>query len=260
MLLYQLSYIGIYRTEYNKVVWSVVKFKRVLLKLSGEQLGGAGESGIDADFMKQLALDIKDVAGETGVQIGLVIGGGNIARGTEVAARGVDEVSGHYMGMLGGLINGLAFTDMLDSAGQAANLMSKLQIEGATGAEPFNRRVAKRYLDEGRVVVLVGGSGKPFFTHDSAAVLAALELGCEVVLKATKVDGVYNKDPMKNLDAKKFDSLSHVEALQNPNINVMDNAALALAMDNSLPIIVFELSKENLKKVIQGESVGSKVS
>lgn len=229
------------------------------MKLSGEQLGGNSEYGIDADFMKALAHDIKSVIDETGVEMALVLGGGNIARGAEVAARGVDEVTGHYMGMLGGLINGMAFTEMLDSAGQPASLMSKLQIEGATGAEPFNRRVAKKYLVEKQVVVL-GSSGKPFFTHDSAAVLAALELDCEVVLKATKVDGIYNKDPLAYKDAKKYNSLTHSQALQNPDIKVMDNTATALAMDHKLPIIVFELSKENLKKVIQGKAIGTIVS
>ncbi|HZP55311.1 MAG TPA: uridine monophosphate kinase [Candidatus Saccharimonadales bacterium] len=236
-----------------------MKYKRVLLKLSGEQLGGAKEYGIDADFMKNLADDIKRIIGETKVEMAIVLGGGNIARGTEVAARGVDEITGHYMGMLGGLINGMAFTEMLSGAGQPSSLMSKLQIEGATGAEPFNRLVAKRYLEEGRVVVL-GSSGKPFFTHDSAAVLAALELECEVVLKATKVDGVYDKDPIKHAGARKYDKLSHGEALQNPNINVMDKTALSLAMERSLPIIVFKLSAENLKKVIQGKAIGSRVS
>lgn len=236
-----------------------MKYKRVLLKLSGELLGGDKEYGIDADYMKRLAEDIKNIIRDTKVEMAIVLGGGNIARGAEVAARGVDEITGHYMGMLGGLINGMAFAEMLNSAGRPSSLMSKLQIEGATGAEPFNRLVAKRYLDEGRVVVL-GSSGKPFFTHDSAAVLAALELECEVVLKATKVDGVYDKDPVKHADAEKYAQVSHSEALQNPNINVMDNTALSLAMERDLPIIVFKLSPENLRKVVQGKAVGSRVS
>lgn len=237
-----------------------MKYKRVLLKLSGEQLGGTKESGIDADFVKALAQEIKEVVSETGVQIALVLGGGNIARGAEVAARGVEEVTGHYMGMLGGLINGLAFTDLLEAAGQKSSLMSKLQIQSATGAEPFNRRIAKNYLEAGEVVVLAGGTGSPYFTHDSAAVLAALELNCEAVLKGTKVDGVYDKDPMKHPDAKKIESISHSEALQNSDINVMDNTAISLAMDNKLPIIVFELAPGNLKKVVTGEAIGSTVS
>lgn len=237
-----------------------MKYKRVLLKLSGEQLGGSKESGIDADYVKALAKEIKDVVKETGVQIALVLGGGNIARGAEVAARGVDEVTGHYMGMLGGLINGLAFTDLLEAAGQKSSLMSKLQIQSSTGAEPFNRRIAKNYLEAGEVVVVAGGTGSPYFTHDSAAVLAALELECDAVLKGTKVDGVYNKDPMKHPDAKKIDTLTHSEALLSDQINVMDNSAISLAMDNKLPIIVFELVPGNLKKIVNGETIGSTVS
>ena len=211
--------------------------------------------------MKALAGEIKEVVDETGVQIAVVIGGGNIARGAEVAKRGVEEVTGHYMGMLGGTINGLAFADMLESFGQATGVMAKLSIEGATGAEPFNRRIGKKLLNSGRVLILTGGTGSPFFTHDSAAVLAALELDCDVVLKATKVEGVYDKDPVKHKGAKKHDSLSHAEALQNPDIAVMDNSAISLAMDNKMPIIVFNLNQRgNIKRIIQGEKVGTKVT
>lgn len=238
-----------------------MKFKRVLLKISGEQLGGAKEYGIDADFMKALAAEIKELVDGTGVQLAVVIGGGNIARGAEVAKRGVEEVTGHYMGMLGGTINGLAFADMLESVGQKTGVMAKLQIEDAAGAEPYNRRIGKKLLESGRVLVLTGGTGNPFFSHDSAAVLAALELDCEAVLKATKVAGVYDKDPMKHADAKKHDKLTHAEALQNPQINVMDNAAVSLAMDNNMPIIVFDLNQRgNIKKVVLGEKVGTNVS
>jgi uridylate kinase len=238
-----------------------VKYKRVLLKISGEQLAGVNEYGIDADFMKALAAELKEVISETDVQIALVIGGGNIARGTEVALQGVEEVTGHYMGMLGGVINGLAFADMLESAGQSTSVMTKLQIEGTIGAEPFNRRIGKRLLRKGRVLVLTGGMGIPFFTHDSAAVVAALELDCDVVLKATKVEGVYDKDPLKHADAKKHDKLSHAEALQNPDINVMDNSALSLAMDNKMSIIVFNLNQRgNIKKVVLGEKIGTHVN
>lgn len=224
-------------------------------------MGGSQGYGIDADFMKALAAEIKEAVDETGAQIAVVIGGGNIARGAEVAKHGVEEVTGHYMGMLGGTINGLAFADMLESVGQKTGVMAKLQIEDAAGAEPYNRRIGKKILDNGRVLVLTGGTGNPFFSHDSAAVLAALELDCQAVLKATKVEGVYDKDPIKHKGAKKHDSLTHAEALQNSEINVMDNAAISLAMDNKIPIVVFNLNQRgNVKKVIQGEPIGTRVS
>ncbi len=193
-----------------------------------------------------------------GVQVVVIVGGGNFARGRDLKVKGLHPTTGHYMGMTATVINSLALTDVLESVGQPAHLQSSLAVEKA--AEAFAERSALKHLKNGEVLVIAGGTGSPYVTTDTGAVSYALRLGCEVVLKATKVDGVYDKDPTKHKDAKKYNSLSHVQALQNPDINVMDNAATALAMDHRLPIIVFKLSKENLKKVVQGQSVGTEVS
>jgi len=235
-----------------------VKFKRVLLKLSGEQFAGSRGYGIDAKFVSDLAQELKDLSKNSGVQVAVVVGGGNIMRGASIADHGVERATGDYMGMLATIINGMALTDTLESLGQPARLQSSLRVDSV--AEPFIRRRAMRHMEKGRVVVLAGGTGNPFFTTDTAAVKSALELNCEVVLKATKVDGVYDKDPAKHKSAKKYGSLTHAEALQNQEINVMDNAAVALAMDNRLPIIVFELKPGNLQKVVNGEAIGTNVS
>jgi uridylate kinase len=235
-----------------------VKFKRILLKLSGEQFAGSRGHGIDAKFVSDLAQELKDLLKSTDAQVAVVVGGGNIMRGASIADHGVERATGDYMGMLATIINGMALTDTLEAQGQPARLQSSLRVDSV--AEPFIRRRAMRHMEKGRVVILAGGTGNPFFTTDTAAVKNALELGCDVVLKATKVDGVYDKDPAKHSGAKKYDSLTHAEALQNQEINVMDNAAVALAMDNQLPIIIFELKAGNLKKVVMGESIGTKVS
>lgn len=229
----------------------------MLLKLSGEQFAGKGEFGIDSAFINGLAKDLKTIA-ELGVEVAVVVGGGNFARGRDLKVKGLNPTTGHYMGMTATIINGLALTDVLESIGQAAHLQSNLHIDRVT--DHFTERIAIKHLQNGEILVLSGGTGSPYVTTDTAAVSYALRLSCDVVLKATKVDGVYDKDPQKHRGAKKYGSLSHVQALQNPAINVMDNAATALAMDHKLPIIVFELSKENLIKVIQGQSVGTKVS
>ena len=234
-----------------------MKYKRVLLKLSGEQFAGNNSFGIDSDFINGLAKDLKTIT-DMGVEVAVVVGGGNFARGRDLQVKGLNPTTGHYMGMTGTLMNGMALADVLESIGQPAHLQSGLHLEKVS--EPFTERLAIKHLKNGEVLVLMGGTGSPYVTTDTAAVNYALRLSCAVVLKATKVDGVYDKDPAKHKDAKKYNSLSHVQALQNPDINVMDNAATALAMDHKLPIIVFELSKENLKKVIQGQSVGTKVS
>jgi len=234
-----------------------VKYERVLLKLSGEQFAGNNSFGIDSDFINNLAKAIKVVA-DMGVQVVVIVGGGNFARGRDLKVKGLHPTTGHYMGMTATVINSLALTDVLESVGQPAHLQSSLAVEKA--AEAFAERSALKHLKNGEVLVIAGGTGSPYVTTDTGAVSYALRLGCEVVLKATKVDGVYDKDPTKHKDAKKYNSLSHVQALQNPDINVMDNAATALAMDHRLPIIVFKLSKENLKKVVQGQSVGTEVS
>lgn len=234
-----------------------MKYKRVLLKLSGEQFAGGSGIGIDSDFVNQLAQDIKQLIKETGIELTVVVGGGNFVRGKDMKVRGLKEETAHYMGMISTMLNGLALKDVLGSIGQPAYVQSRLGTEVADGFEPSK---AIKELKVGKVVIILGGTGKPFVTTDTGAVQAAAALGCEVVLKATKVDGVYDKDPAKHKDAKKFDSLSHEEASAHPDINVMDNEAHDQAKSYGLPIIVFELSKENLIKVAQGKPVGTKVS
>lgn len=235
-----------------------MKFKRVLLKLSGEQFAGSREHGIDPDFVNDLAKELKQVIDKTGAQIAIVVGGGNFMRGASIAGKGVDRATGDYMGMLATVINGMALLEGLEENGQPARLLSKLRVEGV--AEPYIRRRAMRHMEKERVIIIAGGTGNPYFTTDTAAVNAALELDCNVVLKGTKVDGVYDKDPNEHKDAKKFDALSHSDALKNPEINVMDNAALSLAMDNSLPIVVFNLVPGNLLKIIEGQALGTSVT
>lgn len=235
-----------------------MKFKRVLLKLSGEQFAGSREHGIDPEFVNDLAKELKEVIDKTSAQIAIVVGGGNFMRGASIAGKGVDRATGDYMGMLATVINGMALLEALEENGQPARLMSKLRVEGV--AEPYIRRRAMRHMEKERVIIIAGGTGNPYFTTDTAAVNAALELDCDVTLKATKVDGVYDKDPAKHKDAKKFDAMSHNEALQSPEINVMDNAALSLAMDNNLPIVVFNLEPGNIQKIIEGADLGTSVT
>lgn len=235
-----------------------MKFKRVLLKLSGEQFAGSREHGIDPDFVNDLAKELKQVIDKTGAQIAIVVGGGNFMRGASIAGKGVDRATGDYMGMLATVINGMALLEGLEENGQPARLLSKLRVEGV--AEPYIRRRAMRHMEKERVIIIAGGTGNPYFTTDTAAVNAALELDCDVTLKATKVDGVYDKDPLKHKDAKKYDAMSHGEALKNPEINVMDNAALSLAMDNNLPIVVFNLVPGNILKIIEGQALGTIVT
>lgn len=235
-----------------------MKLKRVLLKLSGEQFAGSRGHGIDAEFVGDIAKELKEVATSTGAQIAIVVGGGNIMRGADVAKNGVERATGDYMGMLATILNGMALVDTLEASDQPARLQTRLGVDSV--AEPYIRRRAIRHIEKGRIVIVAGGTGNPYVTTDTAAVTTALELDCQAVLKATKVDGVYDKDPLKHKSAKKLPSLSHAQVLQNPEIGIMDNAAISLAMDNKLPIIVFELLSGNLKKVIQGKAVGSKVS
>ncbi len=235
-----------------------MKFKRILLKLSGEQFAGSGEFGIDAKFVNSIAQELKDLVSDTEAQVAIVVGDGNFIRGANLAGHGLERATGDYMGMLATILNGMALVDTLETNGQPARLQSRLRVDSV--AEPYIRRRAMRHMEKGRIVILAGGTGNPFVTTDTASVVTALELDSEVVLKATKVDGVYDKDPALHSGAKKYDSLTHAEALQNPEVNVMDNAAVALAMDNQLPIIVFELKPGNLKKVVMGESIGTKVS
>lgn len=233
------------------------KYNRVLLKLSGEQLAGEHGHGIDPKFVKLLSDEIKKVV-QAGTQVAVVVGGGNWLRGANYANHGIDRATADYMGMLATLMNGLALMDMLESDGCIARLQTNIQAPQT--AEPFNRRRAIRHLEKGRVVIIAGGTGKPYVTTDTAAVSAALELDCQVVLKGTKVDGVYTKDPARHADAERLDNLTHQSALENPDVMVMDKAAIALAMEQKMPIIVFNLYQPgNLEKIVRGQPIGTLV-
>ncbi len=229
-----------------------------MLKLSGEAFLGSREYGIDPKFTLSLASQIKD-SKALGIEIAIVIGGGNIFRGLAGEKRGIDRATGDYMGMLGTAINALALQDALEKIGVDTRVQTAIEMHQV--AEPFIRRRAIRHMEKGRVVILAAGTGNPYFSTDTAAVLRALELHCEIILKATKVDGVYDKDPLQNGDARKFDHLTFLEVLNNPEIKIMDSAAISLAMDNNLPILVFNLTKEgNLEKAASGEHVGTLIS
>lgn len=233
--------------------------KRVLLKLSGEQFAGKDKFGIDADFLNRLTLELVEVSHRTKAQIVIVVGGGNFVRGAALAGDQIERATADYMGMLATVMNGMALVDVLESNGQPARLQTRVQIN--TVAEPYIRRRAIRHLEKGRVVIVAGGTGNPFVTTDTASVMTALELDCEMVLKATKVDGVYDKDPHKHKSAQKIDHVSYLEALQNSEINVMDNSAISLAMDHHLPIVVFDLlTRGNIERIIKGEKVGTVLS
>ena len=232
-------------------------YKRILLKLSGEQLAGNQGHGIDPEFVKWLAVEIKKAA-STGTQVAIVVGGGNWLRGAAYAEHGIERATADYMGVLATSMNGLALMDMLESQGVQVRLQSNLRIDQV--AEPFIRRRALRHMEKGRVIVIAGGTGKPYITTDTAAVNAALELGCDAVLKATKVDGVYDKDPMKHADAVKQDTITHQQALENPAIQIMDRAALGMAADSHLSIVVFKLEEDSITKVVSGETIGTRVT
>ena len=234
--------------------------KRILLKLSGEQFAGDNAFGIDADFIGELAKELKEVVTKTKSQIVIVVGGGNLLRGAALskANRTIERATADYMGMLATLMNGMALVDTLKYYGQPARLQTKVPVNVV--AEPFIRLRAIRHLEKERVVIIAGGTGNPYVTTDTAAISIALELDCSVVLKATKVDGIYTADPKKDPTAQKIKSLSYLEALNDPNIKVMDNSALSLAMDHSIPIIVFDLlSYGNMLRVIEGEDIGTRV-
>jgi uridylate kinase len=233
-------------------------YKRVLLKFSGEQLAGKHEFGIDPEVARYIAHEAKKVVDE-GCQLILVIGGGNLVRGAEVAGNGIKRVTADQMGMLSGLMNAMAMTDIFESEGLATRCMSNVYVTQV--AESYSFRLAEKHLERGRVIIVAGGMGRPYFTHDVAAVNLGLELGCDLVLKATKVDGVYDKDPQKFEDAKKFDTLTFAESVKNDAIKVMDKAALGLAMEMNMPVVVFDaLADDNLLKLCRGESVGTKIS
>jgi len=231
-------------------------YERVLLKLSGEALAGQRDYGIDFDVVNSIAAQVKRVQ-SLGVQIALVVGGGNIFRGLAASERGFDRATGDYMGMLATVINALALQDALERLDLPARTMTAIQMPQV--AEPYIRRRAVRHLEKGRVVILAAGTGNPYFTTDTTAALRAVEIEADVILKATKVDGVYTADPLRDPTATKFDQLDYLEAL-NRGIEVMDNTALTLCMDNGVPIVVFDLLKEgNIERVITGEEIGTLV-
>jgi uridylate kinase len=231
-------------------------FRRVLLKLSGEAMGGQRVHGIDFEVVRAVAKQVESVH-EMGVQVALVVGGGNIFRGLAAAKRGFDRATGDYMGMLATVINALALQEALEQIGMQARTMTALQMPQV--AEMYIRRRAIRHLEKGRVVILAGGTGNPYFSTDTPAALRAVELECEVLLKATKVDGVYTADPLLDPTATKLDHLDYLEVL-NRGIEVMDSTALTLCMDNKVPIVVFDLLKEgNMMKVVKGDEIGTVV-
>ena len=233
-------------------------YKRVLLKLSGEQLAGKFEGGIDPDVASYLADEIRTVA-TNGTQVVIMVGGGNFVRGAQIAGHGIKRVTADHMGMLGTMINALALTDIFEAHDIKTRCLSNIFADQV--AEKFVHRLANKHLEKGRVVIVAGGIGRPYLTTDTAAVSLALELDCDVVLKATKVDGVYDKDPATHADAKKFDELPYQQAVENASIKVMDKAALGLAMEQDMPVVVFDaLSKGNIARLAAGESVGTKVS
>src|SRR3954467_340864 len=233
------------------------KFKRILLKLSGESLMGDKSFGFDTDVLGQYAQDIRTVT-DLGVQVAIVIGGGNIYRGMNEADSGIERAHGDYMGMLATVINGMAMQAMLEKIGVYTRLQSAIKMEQI--AEPYIRRKAMRHLEKGRVVIFGAGTGNPYFTTDTAGSLRAIEIKADVILKGTRVDGIYTSDPEKDPSAKRFDKITFAEVI-NKNLKVMDMTAFTLCMENKLPIIVFDMNKTgNLLKVVTGEKVGTLVS
>lgn len=234
-----------------------MKYKRILLKLSGEALMGNRQYGIDPERLAEFAEEIKQIV-DLDVEVAIVIGGGNIFRGVSGALHGMDRVQGDHMGMLATVINGLALQGALEDAGVPTRLQSAIQINEV--AEPFIRRRAMRHLEKKRVVIFGGGTGNPYFTTDSAAVLRAIEIKADVILKGTRVDGIYNVDPEKDSQAVKFDFISFDDVLKK-GLKVMDTTAFTLSQENELPIIVFDMNKKgNLKKVVKGENIGTTVN
>ena len=232
-------------------------FKRVLLKLSGEALMGDQSFGIDEDVVKRIAIELKEVH-ELGVQMAIVIGGGNIIRGVAASAQGIDRVTGDHMGMLGTVINALALQDALEKVGVRTRVQTAIDIRAV--AEPFIRRRAERHLVKGRLVIFAAGTGNPFFTTDSAAALRANEIHAEVVLKATSVEGVYSADPKTDPDAELLAKLSYQDVLAK-NLRIMDTAAISLCRDNGIPIVVFKLMEAgNIRRVVCGEKIGSLIA
>ncbi len=248
----------IFQTNYSEInlLKFKMKYKRILLKLSGEALMGSRQYGIDNDRLMEYAQEIKKVA-DKGCEIAIVIGGGNIFRGVAGAAKGMDRVQGDYMGMLATVINGMALQGALEDAGIKTRLQSAIEMDKV--AEPFIKRRAVRHLEKGRVVIFGAGTGNPYFTTDTAATLRAIEIDADVILKGTRVDGIYDSDPEKNVNAVKYNSLTFDEVYEK-NLKVMDMTAFTLSHENKLPIIVFDMNKEgNLLKIVEGENIGTLV-
>lgn len=233
-----------------------LKFKRIVLKLSGEVLRGRGTEPIDAATLEKMCSQVKEIH-DLGVQVCVVIGGGNIYRGLQGAKRGVDRTTGDYMGMLATVINGLALMDCLEKMGVQTRVQSAIPMNQI--AEPFILRRAIRHIEKGRVVIFVAGTGNPYFSTDTTAALRASELHADIIMKATKVDGIYDKDPKKHADAVRFEELTFIDALKQ-RLNVMDSTAFSLCMDNNVPILVFDLNDEHaIRKAVLGEKVGTLV-
>jgi uridylate kinase len=231
-------------------------YKRILLKISGEALAGGQEYGLSTEITGFIADEVREIH-ELGVEIAMVVGGGNIFRGVEASAQGMDRASADYMGMLATVINGLALQSALEQKGVDTRVQTAIEMREV--AEPFIRRRALRHLEKGRVVIFVGGTGNPYFTTDTAAALRAMEIGADVVFKATKVDGVYTADPKTDPTAVKFDELTYIEVLSR-RLKVMDSTAISLCMDNRFPIVVFNLNEQGrLRQLIHGERVGTLV-
>lgn len=232
-------------------------FARVVLKLSGESLQGPQGSGIHAETVARIALELKEV-NAMGVQMAIMVGGGNIFRGTRQKSLAIDRATADYMGMLATVINGLALQDALEKQGVHTRLLSAIEMKQV--AEPFIRRRATRHLEKGRVVIFAAGTGNPYFSTDTAAALRAMEIKAQVILKATRVDGIYDADPEKVKDATRFDRISYLDVLQR-GLAVMDSTAISLCMENKMPIIIFDLNEPgNIKRVVVGEKVGSVVT
>ncbi len=231
------------------------RFSRILLKLSGEALAPPAAAGLDLDALGQIAVEVKEVA-DLGLQLAIVIGAGNYIRGTDYEARGMDRSAADHMGMLATVINSLALQNALEQVGITTRVMSAIEMQDV--CEPYIRRRAVRHLEKGRVVIFAAGTGNPYFTTDTAASLRAMEIGAEVILKASHtVDGVYDRDPVREPNAKRFERLTYIEVLQK-NLKVMDSTAISMCMDNRLPIIVFNLRKPgNIRKAVMGEPIGT---
>ena len=232
----------------------IPKYKRVLLKLSGEALQGPGQFGINSDVIEYVSEEIRTLY-SLGVETAIVIGGGNIFRGVSSSSKGMDRSTADYMGMLATVINALALQDFLERKGLPTRIQTALEIKQV--AEPFIKRKAIRHLEKGRIVIFASGTGNPFFTTDTAATLRALQMGADIIMKATKVDGIYDKDPVKNKDASKFSELTYMEILKK-GLKIMDATSISLCMEENIPIVVFNLfEKDSIERIIRGEKVGT---